>query len=135
MWLERTGIKPPIPGISLRVAYHAPCSLQHGQRVRGAPVALLRQAGFSVHEVPDGHLCCGSAGTYHLLQPDLADQLRRRKIATIESLQPQAIATGNLGCMLQIGSGTALPSLHLVQLLDWATGGPKPPGLEGPAYR
>lgn len=114
----------------LRVAYHAACSLQHGQKVTQAPRDLLRRAGFTVLDVPDGHLCCGSAGTYNLLQPELAGQLRDAKVAAIEGTKPDLIAAGNIGCMTQIGSGTALPILHTVQLLDWATGGPVPPGLQ-----
>ncbi|MBJ7417304.1 MAG: glycolate oxidase subunit GlcF [Niveispirillum sp.] len=118
--------KAPRP---LRVAYHAACSLQHGQKVKDPPRDLLRAAGFTVLEVPDGHLCCGSAGTYNLLQPELAGQLRDAKVAAIEGTRPDVIAAGNIGCMTQIGSGTALPIVHTVQLLDWATGGPVPDGL------
>lgn len=113
---------------SLRVAYHAACSLQHGQKLKDPPRDLLRQAGFAVLEVPDGHLCCGSAGTYNLLQPELAGQLRDAKVAAIEGTRPDIIAAGNIGCMTQIGAGTALPIVHTVQLLDWATGGPVPVG-------
>ncbi|MFV3074032.1 glycolate oxidase subunit GlcF [Niveispirillum fermenti] len=120
------GITPPRP---LRVAYHAACSLQHGQRVKDAPRDLLRAAGFTVLDVPEGHICCGSAGTYNLLQPDLAGQLRARKVAAIEGTRPDVVAAGNIGCMTQIGSGTALPVLHVVQLLDWATGGPAPAAM------
>jgi glycolate dehydrogenase iron-sulfur subunit len=113
----------------LRVAYHPACSLQHGQQVRTQPKALLRAAGFEVVEPRDSHLCCGSAGTYNLLQPEIAGELRARKVATLEELRPDVIATGNIGCMTQIGSATALPVVHTVELLDWATGGPKPPAL------
>lgn len=113
----------------LRVAYHAACSLQHGQKITREPVAALERTGFEVVAVPEGHICCGSAGTYNLLQSELADQLRARKVANIESLAPQAIAAGNLGCMAQIGAGTAIPIVHTVELLDWATGGPKPEAL------
>jgi len=118
--------KTPRP---LRVAYHAACSLQHGQKVKDPPRDLLRQAGFTVPDVPDGHLCCGSAGTYNLLQPELAGQLRDAKVVAIEGTRPDVIAAGNIACMTQIGSGTALPIVHTVQLLDWATGGPVPDGL------
>ena len=114
----------------LRVAYHAACSLQHGQRITREPLDLLEAAGFTVMSVPEGHICCGSAGTYNLLQPELADQLRARKVANIESLAPDVIAAGNLGCMIQIGGGTQIPVAHLVELLDWATGGPRPDALE-----
>ncbi|MBS0563878.1 MAG: glycolate oxidase subunit GlcF [Proteobacteria bacterium] len=113
----------------LRVAYHAACSLQHGQRVRDAPKALLRAAGFTVAEPADSHLCCGSAGTYNLLQPDLSAALRQRKAATIGALSPDVIAAGNLGCMIQIGQATGTPVVHTVELIDWATGGPRPPAL------
>ncbi|MGJ0506957.1 MAG: glycolate oxidase subunit GlcF [Methylocystis sp.] len=113
----------------LRVAYHAACSLQHGQKITRPPVAALEGAGFEVLAVPEGHICCGSAGTYNLLQPELAEPLRARKVANIESVAPDVIAAGNLGCMMQIGAGTALPVVHLVELLDWATGGPRPEGM------
>jgi glycolate oxidase iron-sulfur subunit len=92
---------------------------------------LLRRAGFTVMDVPEGHLCCGSAGTYNILQPEIATKLRDRKVANIESLTPDAIATGNIGCMTQIGLGTSIPILHTIELLDWAYGGPKPQKLEG----
>jgi glycolate oxidase iron-sulfur subunit len=115
----------------LAVAYHAACSLQHGQQVKQPPKDLLRQAGFQVLDVPEGHICCGSAGTYNILQPGLAGQLKARKVANIESLQPQVIATGNIGCMAQIASGTEIPVVHTVELLDWASGGPRPAGLGG----
>jgi glycolate oxidase iron-sulfur subunit len=113
----------------LRVAYHAACSLQHGQQVRTAPKDLLRRAGFQVVEPADSHLCCGSAGTYNLLQPEISQELKRRKVATLKARTPDIIAAGNIGCMLQIGSGTGMPVVHTVELLDWATGGPKPPAL------
>jgi glycolate oxidase iron-sulfur subunit len=113
----------------LRVAYHSACSLQHGQGVREQPKALLRAAGFEVFEPRDAHLCCGSAGTYNLLQPEISTELRARKVATLEEKAPQVIAAGNIGCMMQIGSGTAVPVVHTVELLDWATGGPRPPAL------
>ncbi|MCL4189031.1 MAG: glycolate oxidase subunit GlcF [Rhodobacteraceae bacterium] len=113
----------------LTVAYHAACSLQHGQKIRTLPKDLLRRAGFRVVEPADSHLCCGSAGTYNLMQPTLSAELRRRKVATIEARGPDLVAAGNLGCMIQIGTGTALPVVHTVELLDWATGGPRPPAL------
>ena len=115
----------------LKLAYHSACSMQHGQKIRSEPLALLRRAGFAVSEVPEGHLCCGSAGTYNILQPAIATRLRDRKVSNIESLAPQAIATGNIGCITQIGAGTAIPILHTVELLDWAYGGPKPQALAG----
>ena len=110
----------------LRVAYHAACSLQHGQQIKTAPKDLLKRAGFQVVEPADSHLCCGSAGTYNLLQPEISVELKRRKVATLEAKAPQVIAAGNIGCMMQIGSGTAVPVVHTVELLDWATGGPLP---------
>jgi glycolate oxidase iron-sulfur subunit len=113
----------------LRVAYHAACSLQHGQKVTAAPKTLLKAAGFEVVEPADSHLCCGSAGTYNLLQPEISGELRRRKVATLEARRPDVIAAGNIGCMMQIGSGTGIPVVHTVELLDWATGGPKPRAL------
>jgi len=113
----------------LRVAYHAACSLQHGQQVKTAPKNLLRRAGFEVVEPRDAHLCCGSAGTYNLMQPVISAELKRRKVATLEAKAPDVIAAGNIGCMMQIGGGTRLPVVHTVELLDWATGGPKPRAL------
>jgi glycolate oxidase iron-sulfur subunit len=114
----------------LTVAYHAACSLQHGQKVTQAPKELLCKFGFVVKDVPEGHLCCGSAGTYNILQPALAERLRDRKIGNIERLRPDVIAAGNIGCITQIAAGTAIPVVHTVELLDWATGGPVPEGLE-----
>ena len=113
----------------LKLAYHSACSMQHGQKLKTEPQKLLRRAGFTVMDVPEGHLCCGSAGTYNILQPEIATKLRDRKVANIESLAPQAIATGNIGCITQIGSGTGIPILHTIELLDWAYGGPKPAKL------
>jgi glycolate oxidase iron-sulfur subunit len=113
----------------LVVAYHSACSLQHGQRVTRQPKELLDRLGFDVRDVPDGHLCCGSAGTYNILQSDIARRLRERKVGTIERLRPDVIAAGNIGCMTQIAAGTKLPAVHTVELIDWATGGPCPPAL------
>ena len=111
---------------NLRIAYHAACSLQHGQQVKTAPKDLLKRVGFEVVEPADSHLCCGSAGTYNLMQPKISSELKSRKIKTLEAKAPQVIAAGNIGCMMQIGSGTEIPVVHTVELLDWATGGPKP---------
>jgi glycolate oxidase iron-sulfur subunit len=117
---------------ALRVAYHDACSLQHGQQVRAQPRGLLRAAGFTVLEVPEAHLCCGSAGTYNLLQPEWAGELGRLKGAHIERTQPQVVAMGNIGCMEQIARYTAVPVVHTVELLDWALGGPQPAALRRP---
>jgi glycolate oxidase iron-sulfur subunit len=114
---------------NLVVAYHSACSLQHGQRVTRQPKEILSKLGFVVKDVPDGHLCCGSAGTYNILQPNIARRLRERKVGTIERLRPDVIAAGNLGCIMQIAAGTDLPTVHTVELIDWATGGPCPPVL------
>jgi glycolate oxidase iron-sulfur subunit len=113
----------------LRVAYHAACSLQHGQQVKTAPKDLLKRVGFDVVEPADSHLCCGSAGTYNLLQPEISAQLKARKVETLEAKNPDVIAAGNIGCMMQIGSGTGVSVVHTVELLDWALGGPKPRAL------
>lgn len=115
----------------VRVAYHSACSLQHGQRIDERPRELLAAAGFEVREVPEGHLCCGSAGTYNLLQPELALQLRARKVAAIRRVAPDVIAAGNLGCLTQIAAGIDIPVVHTVELLDWASGGPMPGNLAG----
>jgi len=116
---------------ALVVAYHSACSLQHGQKVGKAPKELLSKMGFVVKDIPEGHLCCGSAGTYNILQPELARRLRERKIANIEKTSPDVIAAGNIGCMVQIAAGTAIPVVHTVELIDWATGGPAPEALAG----
>jgi glycolate oxidase iron-sulfur subunit len=110
----------------LSVAFHSPCSLQHGQRVHAVPRDLLKACGFAVSEVGEAHLCCGSAGTYNILQPEIARRLRDRKVANIEATRPDVIAAANIGCITQIASGTATPVLHPVELIDWATGGPVP---------
>ena len=122
---------PEGPQKNLRVAYHAACSLQHGQQIKSAPKDLLKRAGFEVVEPADSHLCCGSAGTYNLLQPEISGQLKARKIKTLEARKPDIISAGNIGCMMQIGSATRTPVVHTVELLDWATGGPKPRALLG----
>ena len=108
------------------VAYHSACSLQHGQKITQLPKELLSKNGFVVKDIPESHLCCGSAGTYNILQPELAMRLRDRKVANIASVTPDMIAAGNIGCMVQIASGTSVPVVHTIELLDWATGGPRP---------
>ena len=114
----------------LTVAYHSACSMQHGQQIRFQPKMLLEKAGFEVCDVPEGHLCCGSAGTYNILQPEIATRLRDRKVRNIERTEPDVIATGNIGCMTQIGAGTSIPIIHTVELLDWAYGGKAPEMLD-----
>ncbi len=121
---------PPAAPKNLTVAYHSACSMQHGQKITDAPKKLLKAAGFTVKDVPEGHICCGSAGVYNILQPEIAGQLRARKVKNIERTKPDLIATGNIGCMTQIGKGTEIPIVHTVELLDWATGGPVPEGLD-----
>jgi glycolate oxidase iron-sulfur subunit len=110
----------------LTVAYHSACSMQHGQKITMAPKTLLKKAGFAVRDPAEGHLCCGSAGTYNILQPEISAQLKARKVRNIEALRPDVIATGNIGCITQIATGTQVPILHTVELLDWAYGGTKP---------
>jgi glycolate oxidase iron-sulfur subunit len=128
-FLATLELKPEGAAPGLTVAYHAACSLQHGQKVTHEPKELLCKSGFIVKDVAEGHLCCGSAGTYNILQPVLADKLRDRKVANIERLQPDVIAAGNIGCITQIATGTTIPVVHTVELVDWATGGPVPEPL------
>jgi glycolate oxidase iron-sulfur subunit len=113
----------------LTVAYHAACSLQHGQQITSAPKTLLRKAGFNVVEPKDPHLCCGSAGTYNILQPDIAATLRRRKLDTLKAKLPDVIVAGNIGCLTQL-AGDGIPTVHMVELLNWMAGGAKPEALE-----
>ncbi|NNE81763.1 MAG: glycolate oxidase subunit GlcF [Silicimonas sp.] len=127
--LDKLGL-PEQPRRGLKVAYHAACSLQHGQKVKEAPKKLLKTVGYDVFEPADSHLCCGSAGTYNLLQPQISEVLKDRKVRTLEATEPDVITAGNIGCMMQIGAGTKIPVVHSVELLDWATGGPKPPALD-----
>jgi glycolate oxidase iron-sulfur subunit len=132
-FLSEIGLRSPAAATGLAIAYHSACSMQHGQKITAQPKALLSAAGFTVREVPEGHLCCGSAGTYNLLQPELAGALRDRKIANIAATRPDAVATGNIGCIAQLAPASPVPVLHTVELLDWATGGPRPVKLGRPA--
>ncbi|QRM54447.1 glycolate oxidase subunit GlcF [Sinorhizobium sp. BG8] len=111
------------------VAYHSACSMQHGQKITLAPKNLLKAAGFAVRDPAEGHLCCGSAGTYNILQPEISGKLKARKVKNLEAVKPDIIATGNIGCITQIATGTEIPILHTVELLDWAYGGEKPKAL------
>jgi glycolate oxidase iron-sulfur subunit len=120
------GLESPARQNNIVVAYHSACSLQHGQKITSLPKELLSKNGFVVKDVPESHLCCGSAGTYNILQPELAGRLRDRKVANIASIKPDMIAAGNIGCMVQIASGTSVPVVHTIELLDWATGGSRP---------
>jgi glycolate dehydrogenase iron-sulfur subunit len=130
-YLSGLELKPVVDKSTVVVAYHSACSLQHGQKITREPKELLSKMGFVVKDIPEGHLCCGSAGTYNMLQPGLAQRLRERKVGNIERIKPDVIAAGNLGCMTQIAAGTRLPIVHTVELLDWASGGPEPVALKG----
>jgi glycolate oxidase iron-sulfur subunit len=130
-FLAEYDLGPPKRWSSLRVAYHSACSMQHGQQITEEPKQLLRDAGFTVLDIPEGHICCGSAGTYNILQPELAQQLRDRKTANIASVKPDLVAAGNIGCITQLATSLDVPIVHTVELLDWAYGGPVPRGLEG----
>jgi glycolate oxidase iron-sulfur subunit len=125
-YLAGIDLKPVGQHSDIVVAYHSACSLQHGQKITQAPKELLSKNGFVVKDVPESHLCCGSAGTYNILQPDIASRLRDRKVANIATVKPDMIAAGNIGCMVQIAGGTSVPVVHTIELLDWATGGPRP---------
>ena len=127
-FLAESGL-PEIKPRNLKVGYHAACSLQHGQKIIKAPIDLLRAAGYQVAIPAESHLCCGSAGIYNIVQSEIATQLRDRKVQNLERLQPDVIAAGNIGCTVQIGSGTQTPVVHIVELLDWASGGPTPAAL------
>jgi glycolate oxidase iron-sulfur subunit len=129
-YLSALDLVPAVREGNLVVAYHSACSLQHGQRVLHEPKELLAKAGFDVRDVPEGHLCCGSAGTYNMLQPTIARRLAERKAANIAKIAPDVIAAGNLGCMTQLELVTEIPIVHTVELLDWATGGPQPQALQ-----
>jgi glycolate dehydrogenase iron-sulfur subunit len=128
-FIDEIGLMPPVMWTGLRIAYQSACSLQHGQKLHALPISLLEQAGFNILEIPEGHLCCGSAGTYNLLEPELSGQLRDRKLANIAKVNPDVIVSANIGCMTQLAGGTEAPLVHTVEMLDWATGGPVPQAL------
>jgi len=128
-FLLTIGITKPVKSIGLKVAYHSACSMQHGQRITHQPIQLLEDAGFQVLQVPEGYMCCGSAGVYNLLQPDLAEKLKYRKVDNINSLNADVVASGNIGCMTQLAEELTPPFVHTVELLDWATGGPLPEAI------
>lgn len=130
-YLDTIDLKPIDAAGKQTIAYHSACSMQHGQQIKNTPKSLLKRVGFRIKDVPEGHLCCGSAGTYNMMQPDIAGQLKARKIANIEKTKPDAIAAGNIGCITQIGTGTDIPIVHTVELIDWATGGELPVELKG----
>jgi glycolate oxidase iron-sulfur subunit len=125
-YLGGIALNPSSQKGDVTVAYHSACSLQHGQKITALPKELLSKNGFVVKDVPESHLCCGSAGTYNILQPDIASRLRDRKVANIATVKPDMIAAGNIGCMVQIAGGTSVPVVHTIELLDWATGGARP---------
>jgi len=125
-YLNEITIDPPMAWTDIKVAYHSACSMQHGQRIIKQPRTLLKDAGYSVLEVPEGHLCCGSAGTYNMLQPEISGILKRRKLENIAKVKPDCVATGNIGCMTQLSGPDEPPVVHTVELLDWANGGPCP---------
>jgi len=124
--MQDLGLAAPAAATGQRVAYHSACSLQHGQRIHAGPRELLQRAGFAVVDIPEGHLCCGSAGSYNMMEPEIAGALKARKLRNIAAVQPEIIATGNVGCMTQLRDGAGVPVVHTVELLDWATGGPRP---------
>ena len=135
--VSQFGLPQSINATGQTIAYHSACSMQHGQQLRDEPKNLLKSAGFIVKDVPEGHICCGSAGTYNMMQPELSGALRERKVKNIERTKPDIVATGNLGCMTQIGKGlkdrnSDIVVIHTVELLDWATGGPQPRALADP---
>jgi glycolate oxidase iron-sulfur subunit len=130
-YLVSLDLGAPATRSGLAVAYQSACSLQHGQKITRQPKDLLAAAGFRVRDIAEAHLCCGSAGTYNIMQPDIARSLRDRKVANIERTGADVIATGNIGCMTHIAQGTDVPIMHTVELLDWAYGGPMPDALKG----
>jgi len=129
-YLAKLAPLPQAAGHNIKVAYHSACSMQHGQNIDREPKELLARAGFNVRDIPEGHLCCGSAGTYNILQSGIAAKLLARKVENIEKVAPEIVAAGNIGCITQIASGLSLPVVHTVELLDWASGGPKPVAIK-----
>jgi len=127
--LDSGGLPAVSHAQSLNIAYHSACSLQHGQRITSAPMRLLSQAGFKVRQPAESHLCCGSAGVYNILQPEIATKLGQRKAEQLQRIAPDVIATGNIGCLMQLRPYTSTPIVHTVELLDWATGGPAPEAI------
>jgi glycolate oxidase iron-sulfur subunit len=137
--ISQFGLPEKINTTGQVIAYHSACSMQHGQQIKDEPKNLLKAAGFVVKDVPEGHICCGSAGTYNMMQPELSGALRERKVDHIERTRPEIVATGNLGCMTQIGKGlkdrqSDIRVVHTIELLDWATGGPLPRVLADPGF-
>ena len=130
-WMATVGLREPAEMPEYRIAYHDPCSMRNVQKVARQPRTLLHRAGFDVRDIPEGHFCCGSAGTYNILQPEMAGQLGARKAKAIASVEPDIVVTGNIGCMIQIAHYLGAPIVHTVEMLDWATGGPKPAALAG----
>jgi glycolate oxidase iron-sulfur subunit len=133
-YLARLDLTFPASRSDVVVAYHSACSLQHGQKITTLPKELLFKSGFVVKDIPESHLCCGSAGTYNILQPQLAGRLRDRKISNVEAVKPDVIAAGNIGCLVQIEKGlrergNVVPVMHTIELVDWATGGPRPEAM------
>lgn len=128
-YLESLKLAPVAAPAPLTVAYHSACSMQHGQQIKTTPKTLLSKAGFTVRDVPEGHLCCGSAGTYNMLQPELSQKLKARKLGNIAKVAPDVVATGNIGCITQLSDGAGVPVVHTIELLDWAYGGPRPAGI------
>jgi glycolate oxidase iron-sulfur subunit len=128
-FLTEHDLLPRLKPRNLRVAYQSACSMQHGQLIVHQPLELLRRVGFEVLEIPDGFMCCGSAGVYNILQPEIARELQRRKVASIRSVNADVVASGNIGCITQLSTALGVPMVHTVELLDWATGGPEPNAL------
>ena len=113
-----------------KIAYHSACSMQHAQKIHKEPINLIKKTGNQVLEVPEGHICCGSAGTYNLLQKDIANKLLENKVKNIKKINPEIISTGNIGCIKQIEKKINVPILHTIEIIDWYTGGPKPDVLK-----